>query len=83
MLNTNMLVDATVSHSVFSSMGNFNDYHQIKMDPLDGEKTDLQTLMVNFYYTVMLFSLQSTSATYQCTLIAYFMTCYMVAWKTR
>lgn len=52
--NIDMLVDAIIGHSKFSFMDGFSGYNQIRIDPLDAEKTAFQTSMDNFHYIVIL-----------------------------
>lgn len=49
----------------------FSGYNQINMAPQDAEKA-FKTLLGNFYYAVLPFSLNNASATYQCALIVIF-----------
>ena len=59
-----MLIDSTARHDMFSFMDGFNDYNQIKMSSRDATKTAFQTLIGNFYYTIMPFGLKISGAIY-------------------
>ena len=62
--NIDLLIDSAVGSSMFSFMGGFSGYNQIKMALRDVEKTAFRTPMGNFYCTVMLFGLKNVGATY-------------------
>lgn len=51
MPNMGPLVDATAGHEMFSFMDGYSGYNQIKMNPVDAEKTAFRTPIGNFYYT--------------------------------
>jgi len=58
-------MDATMGFGALSFMDGFLGYNQIKMDPKDEELTASRTQQHTHYYTVMLFDLKNTGATYQ------------------
>ena len=57
---------------MFSFMDGYSGYNQIRMAAKDVEKTTFKTLIGNFYYTVMPFSLKNVGATYQRTMTTIF-----------
>ena len=57
---------------MFSFMDGYSGYNQIRMAAKDVEKTAFRTLIRNFYYTVMPFSLKNVGAIYQRTMTAIF-----------
>ena len=67
-----MLIDSAVGHAIFSFMNGFSSYNQIRMSPKDVAKIAFRTPIGNFYYTVMLFGLKNTDATYQRAMTAIF-----------
>ena len=70
--NADLLVDSAVGNSMFSFMDGCSGYNQIRMVVRDAEKTAFRTLIGNFYYTMMPFSLKNTGATYQRTMTTIF-----------
>ena len=60
-----LIVDATVGHELLSFMDAFSGYNQIKMDPIDQEKTSFVTGQGTYCYQVMPFGLKNAGATYQ------------------
>lgn len=60
-----LLVDATVGHEIFSFMDGYSGYNQIKMAPEDEELTAFRTPKGIFCYRVMPFGLKNAGATYQ------------------
>ena len=50
---------------MLSFLDAYSGYNQIRMNPLDEEKTTFITEDANFYYKVMPFGLKNTSVTYQ------------------
>jgi len=63
--NIVVLVDSTAKSKVFSFMGGFSGYNQIKMAPEDREKTSFIRPWGNFCYNVMSSGLINAGATYQ------------------
>ena len=59
------LVDATVGHPRMSFLDAFQGYHQIPLALDDQEKTAFVTLIGNYHYKVMPFSLKNAGSTYQ------------------
>jgi len=59
------LVDATTGFGALSFMDGFSGYNQIKMNPEDEELTTFPTPQGTYCYTVMLFGLKNSRATYQ------------------
>ena len=59
------LVNATVGHPRMSFLDVFQGYHQIPMAFDDQEKTAFVTLVRNYHYKVMPFSLKNAGSTYQ------------------
>ncbi|XP_075087569.1 uncharacterized protein LOC142169585 [Nicotiana tabacum] len=59
------LIDATAGHELLSFLDAYSGYNQIKMDPLDEEKTSFITNRGTYYYKVMPFGLKIVGATYQ------------------
>nr|KYP40321.1 Transposon Ty3-I Gag-Pol polyprotein [Cajanus cajan] len=59
------LVDGASGHSIFSVLNAYSGKNQIKMHPVDEEKTAFITENANFCYKVMLFGLKNVGATYQ------------------
>ena len=66
------LVDNTAKHSLFSFMGKFSGYNQIRMASKDMEKTTFLTMWGTFCYKVMLFRLKNVGATYQRAMVMLF-----------
>lgn len=64
MPNIDMLINPTTTNSKFSFMVGSSGYNQLKMHPLNAEKTVFKTPMANFI-SVMLFRFKNTGATYQ------------------
>ena len=62
--NIDLLIDSVVGSAMFSFMGGFSGYNQIRMALRDVEKTAFRTPMGNFYCTVMPFGLKNIGATY-------------------
>ena len=60
-----ILVDATMNHEIFSFMDGYSGYNQIKMAPEDEELTAFRTPKGIFCYKVMPFGLKNAGATYQ------------------
>ena len=60
-----LIVDATSKHELLSFMDALLGYYQIKMHPLDVEKTLFITERGLYCYKVMPFGLKNASATYQ------------------
>ena len=60
------LVNGTVGYELLSFLDEYSGYNQIKMHPLDEEKTAFMIEGVNYCYKVMPFGLKNTGATYQC-----------------
>ncbi|XP_012468742.1 uncharacterized protein LOC105786813 [Gossypium raimondii] len=67
------LVDNTAGYSLFSFMGGFSGYNQIKMHPEDMGKTTFFTLWGTFCYKVMPFGLKNIGVTYQRAMVALFL----------
>ncbi|XP_070029970.1 uncharacterized protein [Nicotiana sylvestris] len=59
------LIDATAGHELLSFLDAYLGYNQIKMDPLDEEKTSFITDKGTYCYKVMPFGLKNAGATYQ------------------
>ena len=59
------LVDGASGFQMLSFLDAYSGYNQIRMHPLDEEKTTFITEDANFYYKVMPFGLKNTSVTYQ------------------
>ena len=59
------LVDGASGFQVLSFLDAYSGYNQIRMHPLDEEKTTFITKDVNFSYEVMPFDLKNAGATYQ------------------
>ena len=70
--NINVLVDSAVRNSILSIIDGYSGYNQIRMAAKDATKITFETLIVNFYYTVMPISLKISRATYQCTMTTIF-----------
>ena len=66
------LVDTTVGHPRMSFLDVFQGYHQIPLAPRDQGKTALMTLVGNYHYKVMPFSLKNAGSTYQRMMIRMF-----------
>ena len=66
------LVDATAGHPQMSFLDAFQGYHQIPLALDDQEKTAFVTLIGNYYYKVMPFSLKKAGSTYQRMMIRMF-----------
>ena len=62
--NIDLLIDFVVGSAMFSFMGGFSGYNQIRMALRDVEKTAFRTPIGNFYCTVMPFGLKNVGATY-------------------
>ncbi|GFY95599.1 hypothetical protein Acr_10g0009840 [Actinidia rufa] len=60
-----LIVDAMSKHKLLSFIDAFSGYHQIKMYPLDIEKTSFITEQGLYCYKVMPFGLKNAGATYQ------------------
>ena len=60
--NIDLLVDSAVGSFMFSFMDGYSRYTQIWMVAKDIEKTAFRTLIRNFYYIVMPFSLKNAEA---------------------
>ena len=67
-----ILVDNTAKHSLFSFMGEFSGYNQIRMAPKDMEKTTYLTMWGIFCYKIMPFGLKNVGATYQRAMVMLF-----------
>ena len=67
-----LLVDATVGHSLLSFMDAYSEYNQIRMYPRDEEKTSFITDRATYCYRVMPFGLKNAGATYQRAMTAIF-----------
>ena len=48
-----LLIDSTIGSAMFSFIDRFNGYNQIRMVPMDAEKTAFRTPIGNFYYIMM------------------------------
>ncbi|XP_070002171.1 uncharacterized protein [Nicotiana sylvestris] len=59
------LIDATEGHELLSFLDAYSEYNQIKIDPIDEEKTSFITDRGTYCYKVMPFGLKNASATYQ------------------
>ena len=59
------LVDATVGHPRMSFLDAFQGYHQIPLALDDQEKTAFVTLVGDYHYKIMPFSLKNAGSTYQ------------------
>ncbi|XP_070029423.1 uncharacterized protein [Nicotiana sylvestris] len=59
------LIDATAGHGLLSFLDAYSGYNQIKMDPLDEEKTSFITDRGTYCYKAMPFGLKNVGATYQ------------------
>ena len=59
------LVDATVGHPCMSFLDAFQGYHQIPLALDDQEKTAFVTLVGDYHYKIMPFSLKNAGSTYQ------------------
>ncbi|WRX09288.1 Reverse transcriptase domain - like 9 [Theobroma cacao] len=66
------LVDNTAKHALFSFIDGFSGYNQIKMAPINMEKTTFVTMWGTFCYKVMPFGLKNAGATYQRAMVALF-----------
>ena len=60
-----LLVDASVGHSLLSFIDAYSGYNQIRMYPGDDEKTSFITEQGTYYYRVIPFGLKNARATYQ------------------
>ena len=60
-----LIVDTTSKHKLLSFMEAFSRYHQIRMHPLDVEKTFFITERGLYCYKVMLFGLKNVGVTYK------------------
>lgn len=67
-----VLVDNTAQFSVFSFMDGFSGYNQIKMAPVDMEKTTFITHWGTFCYKVTSFGLKNAGETYQRAIVTLF-----------
>ena len=67
-----VLVDNTAQHKLFTFMGVFSGYNQIKMAPKDMEKMTFVTQWGTFCYKVMPFGLKNTGEIYQRAMVALF-----------
>jgi len=63
--NIDRLVNGAYVFKLLSFLDAYSGYNQIKMYPLDQEKTNLIANGANFCYKVMPFGLKNASATYQ------------------
>ena len=70
--NMDLLIDSMAGNAMFSFMDRFIGYNQVRMAPKDAEKTAFETLIGNFYYTVMPLGLKNAGVTYQHTMTAIF-----------
>jgi len=61
----NRLVDGAAGHKVLCFLYAYSGCNQIRMNPMDREKTAFITDRVNFCYEVMPFGLKNVEATYQ------------------
>ena len=59
------LVDAIAGHPQMSFLDAFQGYYQIALVADDQEKTAFLTLVGNYHYKVMSFSLKNAGSTYQ------------------
>ena len=59
------MVDATAGHRLLNFMNAYFIYNQIKMYPLDEDKTAFTTGCTIYCYKVMPFRLKNTRATFQ------------------
>ena len=59
------MVDATAGHELLSFMEAYSGYNQIKMHPLDEDKTAFTTGRAIYYYEVMPLDLKNAGATFQ------------------
>ena len=59
------LVNGASEAKFLSFMDAYSSYNQIKMHPMDEEKTPFATENATYYYKVMPFGLKNTGATYQ------------------
>ena len=57
---------------MFSFMGKFGGYNQIRMAPKDEENTTFRMPIGKFYYIVMPYGLKNAGATYQHTMTTIF-----------
>ena len=62
---TELIVVFTIGFGAMSFMDGFSGYNQIKMDLKDGDLTTFQTPQGINCFTVMLFDLKNTGATYK------------------
>ena len=62
-----ILVDNTAGHALLSFMDGFSGYNQIKMAPIDMEKTSFIAPWGTYCYKLMPFGLKNAGATYQHT----------------
>lgn len=62
---TDLLVDSTDDHEVFSLMDRYSGYNHIRMRESDAPKTAFATPVGNLYYVAMPFGLKNTGARYQ------------------
>lgn len=60
-----LLVNSTIEHELLSFLDAFSRYNQVRMAPLNQEKTLFVTDRVLYSYKVMSFGLKNTRATYQ------------------
>ena len=58
LLNIDHLVDGATEHRMLSFLDGYSGYNQIRMDPMDEEKTTFITKSVNFCYKVVSFRLK-------------------------
>jgi len=63
--NIDSLVDSASGCGLLSFMDAFSGYNQIRMHPLDEEKTKFMPDTTNYCYKVMPFGLKNVGATYQ------------------
>ena len=55
LLNIDHLVDGATEHRMLSFLDGYSGYNQIRMDPMDEEKTTFITKSANFCYKVVSF----------------------------
>ena len=59
------MVNATAGHELFSFMDAYSEYNQIKMHPLDEDKTAFTTGRAIYCYKVMSLRLNNAGTTFQ------------------
>jgi hypothetical protein len=65
LLNIDRLIDGASGYKVLSFMNVYSEYIQIKIDPLEAQKTAFMSNNKNYHYEVMPFALKNAGATFQ------------------